>query len=72
MPATAAGYGLTDPFDAERAIDAQAHLMRDLLRSFARPSRFGWSAERYVLGVRESAGGTLPEGSSPRPTIRNR
>jgi Transglycosylase SLT domain/D-alanyl-D-alanine carboxypeptidase len=35
MPATAAGYGLDDPFDAERAIDAQAHLMRDLLRTFA-------------------------------------
>ena len=34
MPATAAAYGLDDPFDAERAIDAQAHLMRDLLRSF--------------------------------------
>jgi transglycosylase-like protein with SLT domain/D-alanyl-D-alanine carboxypeptidase-like protein len=35
MPATAAGYGLADPFDAERAIDAQAHLMRDMLRTFA-------------------------------------
>jgi soluble lytic murein transglycosylase-like protein len=35
MPATAAGYGLADPFDADRAIDAQAHLMRDLLRTFA-------------------------------------
>jgi Transglycosylase SLT domain/D-alanyl-D-alanine carboxypeptidase len=34
MPATAARYGLADPFDAERAIDAQAHLMRDLLRAF--------------------------------------
>jgi hypothetical protein len=34
MPATAAAYGLADPFDAERAIDAQAHLMRDLLRAF--------------------------------------
>jgi hypothetical protein len=34
MPGTAAAYGLRDPFDAERAIDAQAHLMRDLLRSF--------------------------------------
>jgi soluble lytic murein transglycosylase-like protein len=34
MPGTAAGYGLADPFDAERAIDAQAHLMRDLLRAF--------------------------------------
>jgi hypothetical protein len=35
MPATAARYGLADPFDSERAIDAQAHLMRDLLRTFA-------------------------------------
>jgi Transglycosylase SLT domain/D-alanyl-D-alanine carboxypeptidase len=34
MPGTAAAYGLDDPFDAERSIDAQAHLMRDLLRSF--------------------------------------
>jgi soluble lytic murein transglycosylase-like protein len=35
MPGTAAALGLDDPFDAERAIDAQAHLMRDLLRRFA-------------------------------------
>jgi hypothetical protein len=34
MPATARGMGLEDPFDAEQAIDAQAHLMRDLLRQF--------------------------------------
>ncbi|HEY8583476.1 MAG TPA: transglycosylase SLT domain-containing protein, partial [Capillimicrobium sp.] len=34
MPATAAAYGLTDPFDPVAAIDAQAHLMRDLLRQF--------------------------------------
>ena len=34
MPATARGMGLDDPFDAEQAIDAQAHLMRDLLRQF--------------------------------------
>jgi len=34
MPGTAAAIGLSDPFDAERAIDAQAHLMRDLLRQF--------------------------------------
>ena len=26
--------GLSDPFDAAAAIDAQAHLMRDLLRRF--------------------------------------
>jgi hypothetical protein len=35
MPGTAAAYGLTNPFDAEQAIDAQAHLMRDLLRDFS-------------------------------------
>jgi soluble lytic murein transglycosylase-like protein len=34
MPGTAAAYGLRDPFDADRAIDAQAHLMRDLLGRF--------------------------------------
>jgi hypothetical protein len=34
MPATAQVYGLPDPFDAARSIDAQARLMRDLLREF--------------------------------------
>ena len=34
MPGTAASYGLRDPFDPEAAIDAQAHLMSDLLRRF--------------------------------------
>ncbi len=34
MPSTAAGLGLADPFDAPTAIDAQGHLMRDLLRQF--------------------------------------
>jgi soluble lytic murein transglycosylase-like protein len=35
MPGTARALGLANPFDPERAIDAQAHLMRDLLRRFA-------------------------------------
>jgi soluble lytic murein transglycosylase-like protein len=35
MPGTAAGYGLRNPFDPAAAIDAQAHLMHDLLRQFA-------------------------------------
>jgi hypothetical protein len=35
MPGTAAGLGVGDPFDPAQAIDAQAHLMRDLLRRFA-------------------------------------
>jgi len=34
MPGTARAYGLFDPFDAEASISAQAHLMRDLLRTF--------------------------------------
>jgi soluble lytic murein transglycosylase-like protein len=34
MPATARGIGLRDPFDPHASIDAQAHLMRDLLRRF--------------------------------------
>jgi len=34
MPGTAAMLGLRNPFDAAAAIDAQAHLMRDLLRQF--------------------------------------
>jgi hypothetical protein len=34
MPATAHAYGLRNPFDPDAAIDAQAHLMRDLLRRF--------------------------------------
>jgi soluble lytic murein transglycosylase-like protein len=34
MPGTANAYGLGNPFDADRAIDAQAHLMRDLLGRF--------------------------------------
>jgi hypothetical protein len=37
MPSTAAAYGLTDPFDPVAAIDAQGHLMSDLLRQFGSP-----------------------------------
>jgi nitroreductase len=32
IPSTAAAYGLDDPFDPAAAIDAQAHLMSDLIR----------------------------------------
>src|ERR687896_1246551 len=34
MPGTARALGLRNPFDADQAIDAQAHLMRDLLGRF--------------------------------------
>ncbi|HEY1595945.1 MAG TPA: lytic transglycosylase domain-containing protein, partial [Thermoleophilaceae bacterium] len=35
MPGTAQAYGLANPFNPAQSIDAQAHLMRDLLRQFA-------------------------------------
>jgi soluble lytic murein transglycosylase-like protein len=35
MPGTAQAYGLSNPFDSATSIEAQAHLMRDLLRQFA-------------------------------------
>jgi hypothetical protein len=37
MPGTAASYGLADPFDPIEAIDAQAHLMSDLIHQFGSP-----------------------------------
>jgi len=37
MPSTAAAYGLRNPFDPVEAIDAQAHLMSDLLAKFGDP-----------------------------------
>ena len=37
MPSTAAAYGLRNPFDPEEAIDAQAHLMSDLIHQFGSP-----------------------------------
>jgi hypothetical protein len=35
MPSTARSYGLRNPFDPAAAIDAQARMMRDLLRRFS-------------------------------------
>ena len=37
MPSTAAAYGLANPYDPVAAIDAEAHLMADLLRQFGSP-----------------------------------
>jgi hypothetical protein len=37
MPGTAASYGLSDPFNPVEAIDAQAHLMSDLIHQFGSP-----------------------------------
>lgn len=37
MPSTAAAYGLENPFDPGEAIEAQAHLMSDLIHQFGSP-----------------------------------
>jgi len=37
IPSTAAAYGLANPFDPVEAIDAQAHLMSDLIRQLGSP-----------------------------------
>jgi hypothetical protein len=37
IPGTAAAYGLDDPFDPAAAIDAQAHLMHDLISQLGSP-----------------------------------
>jgi hypothetical protein len=37
IPSTAASYGLKNPFDPAEAMDAQAHLMSDLIRQFGSP-----------------------------------
>ena len=37
IPSTAAAYGLRDPFDPVEAIDAEAHLMSDLIQQFGSP-----------------------------------
>jgi hypothetical protein len=37
MPGTADSYGLADPFDPVAAIEAQAHLMSDLIRQLGSP-----------------------------------
>ena len=37
IPSTAASYGLRNPFDPVEAMDAQAHLMSDLIRQLGSP-----------------------------------
>ncbi len=37
MPSTAASYGLANPFDPAEAIEAEAHLMSDLIHQFGSP-----------------------------------
>lgn len=55
MPSTAAAYGLEDPFDPVAAIDAEAHLMADLLRQFG-SSELALAAYNAGPGAVEACG----------------
>ena len=58
MPGTARGYGLDNPFDADAAIMAQAHLMRDLLNRFK-------TAPLALAGYNAGAGAVARYGGIP-------
>jgi Transglycosylase SLT domain/D-alanyl-D-alanine carboxypeptidase len=59
MPGTAQSIGLDNPFDPEQAIDAQAHLMRDLLRRFGSVP-LALAAYNAGAGAVEQYGGIPP------------
>ena len=60
MPGTANAYGLDDPFDPIEAIDAQAHLMSDLLRQFDGTVALALAAYNAGAGAVERYGGIPP------------
>jgi Transglycosylase SLT domain/D-alanyl-D-alanine carboxypeptidase len=59
MPGTAAALGLGNPYDPDQAIDAQAHLMRDLLRRFGSVP-LALAAYNAGAGAVEQHGGIPP------------
>jgi hypothetical protein len=59
MPGTARSYGLKNPYDPFAAIDAQAHLMSDLLRQFGKVS-LALAAYNAGSGAVEKYGGVPP------------
>jgi transglycosylase-like protein with SLT domain/D-alanyl-D-alanine carboxypeptidase-like protein len=59
MPGTAQAYGLDDPYDPAAAIDAQAHLMSDLLK------RFGGKLSLALAGYNAGAGAVERYGGVP-------
>ncbi|MEJ7749919.1 MAG: transglycosylase SLT domain-containing protein [Thermoleophilaceae bacterium] len=60
MPGTARSYGLSAPFDAIKAIDAQAHLMSDLLKRFGGKPALALAAYNAGPGAVERYGGVPP------------
>ena len=59
MPGTARAYGLSDPFDGEAAIHAQAHLMHDLLGKY-KTAALALAAYNAGSGAVDRAGGIPP------------
>jgi soluble lytic murein transglycosylase-like protein len=60
MPGTAEAYGLDNPYDPVAAIDAQAHLMSDLLKQFDGKVALALAAYNAGSGAVERAGGIPP------------
>jgi hypothetical protein len=60
MPGTAEAYGLDDPYDPVEAIDAQAHLMSDLLEQFGGKVALALAAYNAGAGAVERYGGIPP------------
>jgi Transglycosylase SLT domain/D-alanyl-D-alanine carboxypeptidase len=60
MPGTARSYGLSNPFDPEEAIDAQAHLMSDLLKRFDGKIALALAGYNAGPGAVEQYGGVPP------------
>jgi hypothetical protein len=60
MPGTARAYGLANPYDPAAAIDAQAHLMSDLLKRFGGKLALALAAYNAGPGAVERHGGIPP------------
>jgi len=60
MPGTARSYGLSNPFDASRAIDAQARLMSDLLERFDGKPALALAGYNAGPGAVDRFGGVPP------------
>jgi soluble lytic murein transglycosylase-like protein len=62
-PGTAEAYGLPDPFDGEASIDAQAHLMHDLLARY-KTAALALAAYNAGSGAVDRYGGIPPFGET--------
>jgi hypothetical protein len=60
MPGTARSYGLSNPFDPDDAIDAQAHLVSDLLKRFDGRVALALAGYNAGPGAVERYGGVPP------------